>query len=288
MSVDITYLITGANRGIGLALTQILLSRPNTRVIGTVRKPSTSTSALRALPTAASSRLLIRALDFTSTAPGTLAQFLVELSLVGVTSVDVVIANAGIAQDFASAFSTRAAELRVHFDVNTLGPILLYQTLYGMLTGTDTDTDTDMNTETETETDHSQGPTAATATTATTAPHSKKFVLISSSLGSIGAMEEQEERGGAAPSLAYGISKAAANYFIRKVHFEEEAVVTLAVHPGWVRTGNGQVFADSVGVLEPPMGVEESARGVMEQIDKATKKTTSGSFVSYNGAVIPW
>jgi NAD(P)-dependent dehydrogenase (short-subunit alcohol dehydrogenase family) len=39
---------------------------------------------------------------------------------------------------------------------------------------------------------------------------------------------------GAAPTLAYGVSKAGANYFVRKVHFEHAGVVALAVHPGYV------------------------------------------------------
>jgi len=43
-------------------------------------------------------------------------------------------------------------------------------------------------------------------------------------------------------------------------------MVTLCLHPGWVKTGNGQAFADSVGVKEPPMEVEESVRGVLDQV----------------------
>jgi norsolorinic acid ketoreductase len=41
---------------------------------------------------------------------------------------------------------------------------------------------------------------------------------------------------GAVPSLAYGISKAGANYLVRKVHFEceKEGLVALAIHPGYV------------------------------------------------------
>ena len=34
----------------------------------------------------------------------------------------------------------------------------------------------------------------------------------------------------------------------------------------WVKTANGQAFADSIGVNEPPMTVEESAKGVLEQV----------------------
>ncbi len=56
----------------------------------------------------------------------------------------------------------------------------------------------------------------------------KKFIFISSSLGSIAAMED------AAPTLAYGVSKAAANYFVRKIHYEEKRIIALAIHPGYV------------------------------------------------------
>jgi norsolorinic acid ketoreductase len=30
----------------------------------------------------------------------------------------------------------------------------------------------------------------------------------------------------------YGVSKAGANYFVRKVHFEQAGVIAVAVHPG--------------------------------------------------------
>jgi norsolorinic acid ketoreductase len=70
---------------------------------------------------------------------------------------------------------------------------------------------------------------------------------------------------GKAPTLAYGVSKAGANYFVRKVHFEHDGIVALAVHPGWVKTANGQNFADSIGVAEPPMTLEQSVNGVLAQ-----------------------
>lgn len=34
----------------------------------------------------------------------------------------------------------------------------------------------------------------------------------------------------------------------------------------WVKTGNGQAFADSVGVAEPPLTVEKSVSGVLAQV----------------------
>jgi len=52
-----------------------------------------------------------------------------------------------------------------------------------------------------------------------------KFVLISSVLGSIEVMD-------ASPSLSYGMSKAAGNYAIRKIHFEHQNILSIAIHPG--------------------------------------------------------
>lgn len=80
----------------------------------------------------------------------------------------------------------------------------------------------------------------------------------------------------------------------------------------WVKTTNGQNFADSIGVESPPMSLEESVAGVLKQvchlpsfltrdfqesymvrltrgqIDEATRSTISGTFVSYDGSTIQW
>ncbi|KAH7355146.1 putative aflatoxin biosynthesis ketoreductase nor-1 [Rhexocercosporidium sp. MPI-PUGE-AT-0058] len=248
---DNTYLITGANRGIGLALTTLLLLRPNTTVIATIRTPSTSTSSLTSLPTSATSKLIVLPLDFSTPSlhPEIFTAFSDKLVHThGIKHINTIIANAGTGTSFHACTSTPLSSLTENFETNTFGPILLYQTLYPLLTANDSPAS-------ENDGEDEAGE--------------RKFILISSSLGSIAAME------GSVPSLAYGISKAAANYFVRKVHFEEQGVVAIAVHPG-------------IGVGEPPMSVEESASGVLEQIDGATKATTSGSFLSYDGTVIPW
>lgn len=202
------FLITGANRGftpiqplfrayshatqsgIGLGLAASLLVRPNTTVIATVRSTTTSTIELRSLPTAAKSKLIVTIL---SSASDTDASAMISgLSQHGITHIDTIIANAGAGETFESSLSTPLSELRQSFEINTLGPIKLFQATCSLL-------------------QKSTNP---------------KLILISSSLGSIGVME------GNVPSLAYGVSKAAANYFIRKVHFEHEEITALAVHPG--------------------------------------------------------
>jgi hypothetical protein len=37
----------------------------------------------------------------------------------------------------------------------------------------------------------------------------------------------------------------------------------------WVQTENGQNFADSIGYKEPPMTLEDSVKGVLEQVSYA-------------------
>lgn len=46
-------------------------------------------------------------------------------------------------------------------------------------------------------------------------------------MATIGAMEMRPF-----PLAAYGVSKAALNYFVRKIHFENEELVAFALDPG--------------------------------------------------------
>ncbi|PMD19096.1 NAD(P)-binding protein [Hyaloscypha hepaticicola] len=250
MSASTTYLVTGANRGIGLGLVASLLLRPNTTVIATIRSLTTATDDLNALPVAEGSKLLIIPFTLSLSSPESSAKDLLSwLSTLASTQtpkINILILNAGLGSSFHPILSTPLLSLLSHFESNTLLPIHLFQTLHPLLS------------------------------------NPSKVILISSSLGSIAEME------GAAPTLAYGISKAGANYFIRKVHFEHPSIVAVAIHPGWVKTANGQNFADSIGVSEPPMTLEQSVSGVLAQVDGAKKETTSGSFVSFDGSVIQW
>jgi norsolorinic acid ketoreductase len=176
--------------GIGFGLAVSLLTRPNTTVIATVRSSTTSTTEIEKLPTAAGSKLIITTLS--STADTDATAMIQDLSKQGFTHIDTIIANAGSGESFQYSLNTSMNDLRSNFEVNALGPIKLFQAAY---------------------------PLFKKAT-------NPKFIFISSSLGSIGAME------GNVPSLAYGVSKAAANYFVRKIHYEHEDLTAVAVHPG--------------------------------------------------------
>ena len=50
----------------------------------------------------------------------------------------------------------------------------------------------------------------------------------------------------------------------------------------WVKTALGQALADSVGVKEPPMTVEDSVTGCLARIDELSAET-SGKFVHVRG-----
>lgn len=115
----------------------------------------------------------------------------------GVTKLDIVIANAGHgdADSFKPILLTEPRVLRENFEVNTLGPIKLFQA-------------------TQKHMKNSPDP---------------KFVLITAMLGSIGGMQGPLTK---APTLAHGASKASASFFVRKAHFEQEDITTLAIAPG--------------------------------------------------------
>lgn len=60
-----------------------------------------------------------------------------------------------------------------------------------------------------------------------------RFIVLSSSLGSIGDMEKVPE-----VSTAYGSSKAALNYIVRKIHLEYPYLIAFPLHPGCVKSSH--------------------------------------------------
>lgn len=90
-------------------------------------------------------------------------------------------------------------------------------------------------------------------------------------------------------TVAYGMSKVAVGYAMRKLHFENPEIVVQPLHPGWVKTEMGQYAADNSGLVkEPPMEVEECVDGLLREVDRATKEETSGRFIAWDGKEVPW
>ncbi len=102
----------------------------------------------------------------------------------------------------------------------------------------------------------------------------KKIAHISSAMGSIGDTTSPGD-------LAYRMSKAALNMISRSIALElhDDHIISLVVHPGWVRTDMGGPNA--------PLTAAESARGILTQID-AAGFVDSGQFVDFQGARCAW
>ncbi|CAG5150110.1 uncharacterized protein ALTATR162_LOCUS2551 [Alternaria atra] len=253
MSSSLTYLITGANRGIGKGFTSTLLQRSNTTVIAAVRDVAKSTPELESLPQASGSKLIIVKLD--SSVEADPKNAVAELQLKhGITSLDIVIANAGIAHSGSTIANTSSDALRDHFAVNTIGPILLFQAVKPLLQAS-----------------KSGNPI---------------FLAISTVIGSIGA--QAMLAGFPQVFSPYGASKAALNWAFARIHFEESWLTAYVTHPGLVLTDMGSGLASPEELKAAgAITVEESVNGVLSTLDKADRGI-SGTFQNYDGTTLPW
>lgn len=77
------------------------------------------------------------------------------------------------------------------------------------------------------------------------------------------------------------------NYLVRKLHFENERLTAVAFSPGWVQTDMGTGAANSVGMEDAPLSLEDSIKGLVTQFDAVTAEQ-SGTFLSQEGEVLPW
>lgn len=248
-----TVLITGTKSGIGRGLLSAYAARPNTRVIAAIRDGAASDAAadLLSISTGKGSEIIVAAYDAgSSTAASDLVASLQNEHQIDV--LDVVIANAGILKHFGLAADVKPEEMQEHFNINTMGPILLYRS------------------------------TAPLLNRSSVTP---KFFFISSNLGSNGLMDNYPM-----PMLAYGLSKAAVNFAASRIHREEKTMVVVPAQPGWVQTAMGEKAASFIGMSpsDVPVTLEQSVSGLMALFDTATKEKHSGKFWDQNGDQMPW
>ncbi|KAJ4854395.1 short chain dehydrogenase domain-containing protein [Trichoderma breve] len=97
-----------------------------------------------------------------------------------------------------------------------------------------------------------------------------RFVVISSSIG------------------AYGASKAAINYLMRRVHFEEKWLTSMVICPGWTQTDMGNTGAQKLNFGETaPVPLDVSVDGVFQEIDEM-KRTEGGKFAAFDHIDRKW
>ena len=160
--------------------------------------------------------------------------------------------NAGILHQFGPVKEVSAEALTEHFNINTIAQILLYEATQPLLNAS------------------TQEP---------------KFFVISSVLGS---NANQDTYGW--PIIAYGMSKAAINYALGKIHREEPRIIAIPFQPGWVQTKMGESAAEMAGMekSQVPVTLEESVSGLLATADIATKQEHSGKFFDQKGEILAW
>lgn len=195
-SISTTYLVTGASRGLGRGFVAAHLAQPNSIVVAAVRDPTSSTSkSLQDLPKGANSSLIVIKID--SLAENDPQEAVKQLkSEHNITSLDVVVANAGIAKVFPTVQEAKVEDFLEHYRTNVIGVVLLFQAILPLLK-------------------------------ASTKP--AKFAVMGSIAGSITAAVDAP-----VSNTVYGASKAALNFVTRRIHTENPDIVAISIHPGFV------------------------------------------------------
>ncbi|KAK5053284.1 hypothetical protein LTR84_002258 [Exophiala bonariae] len=261
-----TYLITGANRGIGYGLARLILARPNTTLIALVRDPEHETSiSLHELPKAENASIIV--LPYEAMDPDSAVKAIMTVQRqYDINHLDVVIANAGGMSWRGPTVSVPASEIHDSITLNTISPLLLFRASLPLL----------------------QAPS----------PHRTepaKFFAISSGTASLALIPST----GHARTVAYGLSKTALNHLIRKLSTEYTDIVIELLTPGPVQTDLTRAFPEFRDLAKRPefasrlVNIDISVAGLLRCVDNARFKSegdegTHGGFRDYSGATVPW
>ncbi|WP_421838827.1 SDR family oxidoreductase [Novosphingobium sp.] len=246
-----SVVITGANRGLGLEFTRQFLATGWTVHAG-VRRPAQAAN-LAALADAESLRLNIHAIDLSDFV--SIERFAAGL---GDAPIDLLINNAGIMDVGASDFSEKNRH-----SIQVLG--LLDHEAWAEVFRTNV--------------------LGTTSLTEALLPHlaagkDRKIVMISSIMGSITACATGSFPPGGGLYL-YRSTKAALNMVTRNMAADlaRGGFTVIAVNPGWVRTDMGGADA----MFDPAISV-----GNMIAMITGATTADNGSFISHDGARLPW
>ncbi|KAJ7166411.1 aflatoxin biosynthesis ketoreductase-like protein nor-1 [Mycena crocata] len=235
-TTQLVYLISGANRGIGYGLAAVLAARPNTIVFAGARDPKAES-----LKDLSAKYPNVHAVKLTSGDKTDNEAAIAEIKKTA-GHLDIIIANAGISKYYGPLATTPLTEFRDHWEVNTLGVVVLFQAAHTLLLASPTGTPT--------------------------------FAVISSAAGSIGSYFPLS-------ATAYASSKAAVNFLVKALSVEHPSLISLAISPGWVATEMGNQGAVANGMPTAPVSLEDSVTGCLSRIDGATVEKSSGRFWNF-------
>lgn len=143
-----------------------------------------------------------------------------------ISHIDVVIANAAINTSHTRAIEVISTEARADYDINALGTLRLYQGLRPLLLAA-----VDHGGQAAENTTNGINSTTGFETR-TVAKQTPIFVAISSRLGSASAQDLPMMKH--VNTVAYGMSKAAMNYCVKRIHVENDWLCAFSLSPGYV------------------------------------------------------
>ncbi|KAK4046135.1 hypothetical protein OIV83_006332 [Microbotryomycetes sp. JL201] len=254
-----TVVVTGANRGVGLAYTEALLKRGHA-VVATARNPESATE-LQHLKTQYSGKLDVITLDISSKQSAEDAAAAVSELPIGKDGIDFLINNAGVlygpSLNGLFGYPDAVTDLKKQMDVNVYGTIQV---------------------------------TAAFLPLLRKKANGKKVIVNVSTLSAALGIDLAKT----SITSTYSISKTALNMVSTKMHGElaAEGFTVVPLSPGLVKTDMSSAVVDGFGENNPFAGFEAlTPENAAEQAIKFILELTpdhSARFFSYNGNEEQW
>ncbi|KAK3214455.1 hypothetical protein GRF29_19g258856 [Pseudopithomyces chartarum] len=186
--------ITGANRGLGLGLLEKYAQKDNHVIVAAVRDPqSESARRLADVATGEGTKIVVVKID--SAIHEDAISAVEKIQKDGISHLDVVIANAGISSIWPLIKDAKIEDIDAHMRTNVYGVVSLYQATRELLKAS-----VELGKE-------------------------PAFVLMGSMAGMIADQPP-------IPNSAYGPSKAAAHWFIIRMHAEDSWLNAFVMDPG--------------------------------------------------------
>ncbi|TRY65527.1 hypothetical protein DNTS_029111 [Danionella cerebrum] len=252
-----SVLVTGSNRGIGLELIRQLVDSPSSplQIFACCRDPD-GPSAKELQTLADKHKDVITIVQLVTDSPESVvaAAKMVEVRLNG-KGLNLVINNAGVNIP-GSLLETGKQELVDVYTTNVVGPMLMAKHFHPLLCKS-----------------AAQFPDQSKMSCSRSA-----IVNVSTLLSSI---KKCPENFSMSPMYPYRLSKAALNMLTRCLaeDFKKDAILVMALHPGWVQT--------EMGGPKAPLTTAQSVSGMITVITSLTEKH-SGTLLDWEGKVIPW
>ncbi|KAF6756305.1 hypothetical protein DFP72DRAFT_1007961 [Ephemerocybe angulata] len=251
--MTVSWLITGASRGIGLSVVEDLLKDEKNFVIATARNPD-SAEGLKALSQKfPESRLALIKLDVTKA--DEIAKAVEAATLLLPQGLDYFISNAGIINKPLTSFDDLDLdEFLEELKFNTVTPIEITRAFLPLIRKSE----------------------------------KKKILYITSILGSISVGGVWP-----VVANSYAVSKAALNMLVRKwgSFLKMEGISFSVIHPGWVVTEGWRGYTALDGEVRAGhcsrLATKQRREGIIKLAEDLTLEQTT-SFFNYDGSMIGW